>query len=266
MTRVPPPREAITGYASPMIMETVVSDNQTAERLKVTLHRTAVGSATVLVPAKPAPEMPPETPATESKAAHAATDDAMSPDEALQVLSLAQRTAENHITAANRHAQTVRSEARTAADQIRADAHAYAEKVRAEADRLVADARSAVEFRGRDADAHAAEIRRQAASALADARAEAERIVAEGRDRAEQLDLRARQRYEDAVGSLEIKRETLHKQIEALALFDADYRQRLASFMNAQLRALWIDRHEAGEMPEVGPQLPGGPVDSPGDI
>jgi hypothetical protein len=183
---------------------------------------------------------------------------AMSPDEALQVLALAQRTAENHITAANRHAETVRAEAQAAAEQIRREAHAYADRIRDEVDNLLNEARSAADLRAQDAEAQAAEVRRRAEATLADAHTEAERIVADGRDRAEQLDLRAKQRYEDAVGSLAVKREALQKQIELLAAFDADYRQRLAEFMHAQLRSLWIESSGA----HAALELSGGPIES----
>jgi vacuolar-type H+-ATPase subunit H len=246
MNHATPPHQGITAFASPKIMETVVKDDQKAERVKVTVHRGAIGSAAVVVPVITATETVPNPPPASTM---------MSPDEALQVLALAQRTAENHITAANRQAEKVRSEAQAAAEQIRLEAHAYAEKVRAEADRLRDEAR--------EADAQAAEIRRRAESALADARTEAERIVADGRDRADQLDLRAKQRYEDAVGSLAIKREALQKQIEALGTFDSDYRHRLASFMHTQLRALWIEQSGAHAVPDVEAQLPGGPVGCP---
>jgi hypothetical protein len=233
------------------MMEAVVSDNQTVERVQAARHHVAIGSASVVVPVMPAQETPAEP--SESSAM---------PDEALQVLALAQRTAENHITAANRHAQTVRAEAQASAEQIRSEAHAYAGQVRAEADRLVDEARAASELLKRDADAAADEIRRQATATLAEARAEAERIVAEGRDRAEQSDLRARHRYEDAVGSLEIKREALQKQIETLVVFDADYRHQLASFMHTQLRVLWGERPDTTGEQAARAQLPGGPVGS----
>jgi vacuolar-type H+-ATPase subunit H len=254
MNHATPPHQGITAFASPKIMETVVKDDQKAERVKVTVHRGAIGSAAVVVPVITATETVPNPPPASTM---------MSPDEALQVLALAQRTAENHITAANRQAEKVRSEAQAAAEQIRLEAHAYAEKVRAEADRLRDEARAAAELRSREADAQAAEIRRRAESALADARTEAERIVADGRDRADQLDLRAKQRYEDAVGSLAIKREALQKQIEALGTFDSDYRHRLASFMHTQLRALWIEQSGAHAVPDVEAQMPGGPVGCP---
>jgi hypothetical protein len=236
-------------------MEMVVNDNQKVERVKVTLHRSAVGSASVLVPRLTVPD-----PASASSGQVTSTAPALlSPDEALQVLALAQRTAENHITAANRHSQQVRSEAQASAEQIRLEAHSYADNVRAEADRLRDEARAAAELRNREADAQATEIRRRAESTLAEARTEAERIVAGGHDRAEQLDLRAKQRYEDAVGSLAVKRETLQKQIEALAMFDADYRHRLASFMHTQLRELWIEQSEARAVPSVDSPPPASP-------
>jgi vacuolar-type H+-ATPase subunit H len=233
----------MTAHASSKILETIVDDDERAERVMAMPPRSAIGTAAVPVAVLAAPAVSPM----------------MSPDEALQVLALAQRTAENHITAANRHAHQVRSEALASAEQIRLEAHAYAEKVREEADRLREEARAAAEMSGREADAQAAEIRGQAESALADARTEADRIVAGGRDRAEQLDLRAEQRYEDAVGSLAIKREALQKQIEALAMFDADYRQRLALFMHTQLRALWIEQSGEHETDAETP-VPGGPV------
>ncbi|MET3428389.1 ElaB/YqjD/DUF883 family membrane-anchored ribosome-binding protein [Actinoplanes tereljensis] len=228
-----------------------MSDNQTVERVKIARQHSAIGSATVVLPvfSAPATSAPPTT-----------ADAGLPPDEALQVLSLAQRTAENHITAANRHAQTVRAEAQASAEQIKTEARSYADQVRAEADRLLDDARATFEQRRRDADTEAEEVRQQAAAALADARAAAAQIVADGRERAEQSDLRARHRYEDAVGSLEIKREALQKQIETLVVFDADYRHQLASFMHTQLRVLWGERSEAAGEQLARAQLPGGPV------
>jgi len=52
---------------------------------------------------------------------------------------------------------------------------------------------------------------------------------------------RAQQRYEDVVGSLAAKREALQQQIETLEHFDRDYRTRITSFLQNQLRALWVD-------------------------
>lgn len=146
------------------------------------------------------------------------------PDGALQVLALAQRTADDHIAAAQ-----------VLAEQIHQEARAYAAEMRAEADRM-----------------------------MADARAEAERIVAGGGEYADQLKLRAQQRYEDAVGGLATKRAALQQQIEALATFDNDYRQRITSFLQGQLRALWAEQPEPVDLPEIESQMPGGPVGGPG--
>ncbi|KUL36688.1 DivIVA domain-containing protein [Actinoplanes awajinensis] len=155
------------------------------------------------------------------------------PGGALEVLALAQRTADDHVAEASRRARKVQAEAEVRAEQIHRDACAYADEIRAEADRL-----------------------------LTDARAEAQRIVAGGSDFAEELRLRAEQQYEDAVGGLSIKREALQKQIEALSTFDSDYRQRITSFLQSQLRALWAEQPRTGDMPDIEMQVPGGPVGS----
>lgn len=151
------------------------------------------------------------------------------PDGALQVLTLAQRTADDHIAAANQQAHRMRVEATALAQQIHGEARAYADRSRAEADRL-----------------------------LTEARAEAERIVADGTAFAEQLRFRAQQRYEDAVGGLTAKREALQKQIETLAAFDNDHRQQITALLQSQLRVLW------GEQPASAAPSESGDEGSPG--
>ena len=71
---------------------------------------------------------------------------------------------------------------------------------------------------------------------------------------ADELMHQAQQRYEDVVGSLAAKREALQRQIEALEQFDRDYRARLTTFMQIQLRALWVDepRVDAEEIEQSG--------------
>jgi hypothetical protein len=55
------------------------------------------------------------------------------------------------------------------------------------------------------------------------------------------------------VGNLAARREVLQQQIEALQEFDRDYRARLLTFMQAQLRALWVDEpHVDGEVEQPG--------------
>lgn len=156
------------------------------------------------------------------------------PEGALQVLTLAQRTADDHIAAANEQVHRMRAEATAIAQQIQHEARSYADELRAEADTL-----------------------------LSEARAEAERIVADGNDYAEQLRHRAEQRYQDAVGGLSFKREALQKQIEALAAFDNDHRQRITSLLQSQLRVLWGEQPTTVQTSEPEDRAPGGQVDLP---
>ncbi|MDY7091066.1 MAG: hypothetical protein SYR96_39040, partial [Actinomycetota bacterium] len=202
--------------------------------------------------APPAPESPPAP----------APAPAVLPGEALQVLTLAQRTAEEYVAAANETALTVREEAEKNAEHCRQEALEYAGRIRTEADELLAAARTAAEITRQDAQDQAADIRRQAESVLLEARAEAENIIAGGNEAAEQLEQRAQRRYEDAVGGLSVKRKALQEQIETLEVFDAEYRRRLMAFLQGQLRALWADQPQPIAFPAAEMQLPGGPVDA----
>jgi vacuolar-type H+-ATPase subunit H len=172
---------------------------------------------------------------------------------ALQVLTLAQRTADEHIATAHRQADKICADARTTAQQIVRDAEAHANDLRREADKTLTDARATAEQIADEAQAHADETRRSADQALSEARARAEEIVKDAQANADELKHQAEQRYQDVVGSLATKREALQKQIEALEQFDQDYRTRLTTFMQGQLRALWVDEPhvEGGEL-EIG--------------
>lgn len=229
-----------------------MSDKQIVERVRARLYGSSVEGATTppaqhrAVPASPASEEAPPP----------ATVEIVIPDKALEVLTLAQRTAEAHLAEADDQAHKARAEAQIDAEQIHRGARRHAEEIRAEAESVLTAARAAAARSSREAAAQAAEIRRQAELALADARAESERIVAGGRSQAEQLELQAQQRYEDAVGGLAIKREALQEQIEALEVFDTDYRQQLSNFVQKQLRVLWAEHPE-------GPPAASPPVGEP---
>ncbi|WP_239169756.1 hypothetical protein [Actinoplanes xinjiangensis] len=175
------------------------------------------------------------------------------PNQALQVLALAQRTAEEHVASAQHHADKIRTDALAAAEQIARDAQAHANNVRREADRVLAEARAGAEQMARDAQARAEEARRSTEKIVADARARAETIGADAIAGAEQLRHQAQQRYDDVVGSLGVKREALQQQIEALEQFDREYRGRLTAFMQSQLRALWVDAPQMNEYVEEEP-------------
>ena len=217
-----------------------MNDNQIKARVKAVLNGTATDTATsehpLVVPGGP-----------------------LHPDHALQVLTLAQRTAEEHVAIAKRQADKIRADAQAASDQSARDAQVHAHNVRCEADKVLAEARNTSEQAARDARLRADEAKRNAEQILAEAKGEAASIVGDAQGHAEQLRLQAQQRYEDSVGSLISKREALQQQIEALEHFDREYRARLTTFMQGQLRALWVDR------PQVGTdlQLSDAPVEGP---
>jgi hypothetical protein len=202
------------------------------------------------------------------------------PNQALQVLSMAQRTAEEHVATAHHQADKIRTDALAAAEEIARDAQLHAHNVRREADKVLHEARASAELTGREAQARVDDARRNADKVVADAQAQSEAIHADARAKADQLRLQAQQRYEDVVGSLGAKREGLQQQIEALEEFDRDYRARLTAFMQSQMRALWADQPQVNaalevleaepvedsepvaeqEKPEIPTQRQGGPV------
>jgi len=181
--------------------------------------------------------------------------------QALQVLTMAQRTAEEHVNGAHQQADKIRTDALAAAEQIGREAQAHAHNVRRDADKVLYDARAAAEQAARDHRARTEEAQRTADQIISDAQARAEAIAADAQARADLLALQAQQRYEDVVGGLSTRREGLQQQIEALERFDREYRGRLTSFMQNQLRALWadqpqvvVDQDEAEDEAEVAPR------------
>jgi cell division septum initiation protein DivIVA len=171
------------------------------------------------------------------------------PDQALQVLTMAQRTAEEHVATAHHQADKIRTDAQAAAEQIARDAQVHAHNVRREADKVLFEARQVSEQMARDARARTEEAQSAAEKIVAEAQEHAASITAEARSGAEQLKAAAQLRYDDVVGSLGSRRESLQQQIEALEQFDREYRARLTGFMQGQLRALWVDQpHVTGEL------------------
>lgn len=165
--------------------------------------------------------------------------------QALQVLMLAQRTAEEHVASAQQEADKIWASARATAEQIARDARAHSDNARREASKALADARATAEQIVRDARTHADGARREADRFLSDARTQAEEIGRKARANADELEQDAQQRYKEAVGGLTAKRAGLQEQIEALRQFDRDYRARLRTFMQNQLLALGVDEPPA---------------------
>jgi cell division septum initiation protein DivIVA len=215
-----------------------VSENRMKDRVKVLLNGTSESQTSEH---QPVPQQHPQP----------AQHQGVHPNQALQVLTLAQRTAEEHVARAHHQADKIRTDALAAAEQIARDAQVHAHNVRREADKVLADARAAAEQIARDSHARTEETRRNAEKILVDARGAAGQITEDAQANADHLNLQARQRYDDVVGSLGTKREALQQQIEALELFDREYRGRLTAFMQAQLRSLWVDQPQlAGDLPQ----------------
>jgi cell division septum initiation protein DivIVA len=178
------------------------------------------------------------------------SDDNHIQQQALQMLALAQRTAEEHITTAQQRADKVQQEARTSAERIVRDAQAQAEEIRREAEKALNDAEARAAQIGEEAQAQAENSRRESQRIVSDARARAAEIVREAQAGADNLKRQAELRYEEMVGNLAAKREALQQQIKALQEFDRDYRARLVAFMQGQLRALWVDDRSVDAEPE----------------
>jgi cell division septum initiation protein DivIVA len=173
--------------------------------------------------------------------------------QALQMLTLAQRTGEEHVAGALRQADKIQADARATAEHLVRDAQAQADAVRREAGKALSDARAGAAQIATDAQAHADHARRDGDKIVSDAQAQAAQITKDAQASADELKRQAQQRYEEMVGNLAAKREALQQQIEALQEFDRDYRARLVTFLQAQLRALWVDQpHVEAEIEQPG--------------
>ncbi|GAA0487761.1 hypothetical protein Ade02nite_11950 [Paractinoplanes deccanensis] len=239
-----------------------MSDNRMKDRVKVLLNGTSTESQTsehaLVAPTQQAGSAQ-SGPAQSAQGAQPGQP-GQHPNQALQVLTLAQRTAEEHVARAHHQADKIRTDALAAAEQIARDAQVHAHNVRREAEKILSDARAAAEQIARDSHARTEEARRNAEKIVTDARTQAEQIAQDAQANADHLNQQARQRYDDVVGSLGSKREALQQQIEALESFDREYRSRLTTFMQGQLRALWVDQPQVtGDLPEAGPVAEPGP-------
>ncbi|GAA1608205.1 hypothetical protein ACFQY4_33585 [Catellatospora bangladeshensis] len=168
--------------------------------------------------------------------------------QALQVLVLARRTADEHIATAQQEASRIHAEARAKSEEIAREARAMVETAREEAARIQAAAQAKAVEVSREAQAHAETTRRESEKVLTDARHRAEDILDDAQAKADRLEGDALQQYEDVVGSLEGKRAALQQRIEGLQQFDREYRARLRKFMSGQLEALDADEPSLAEV------------------
>jgi hypothetical protein len=177
------------------------------------------------------------------------------PDRAMEVLVIAQRTAEEHMRSTRLEAENIRARALSSAGEVLRDAEAYAGEIRRKAEQILEEANNAAESVGRNAQERANEVEQRAMLALTDARSRAERIGDEARLGAEELRRQARAEYDDVLERLHAGRESLLRQIESLEHFDREYRLRLLGFMQEQMRALWADNPQIiGDPSEADPE------------
>ena len=73
---------------------------------------------------------------------------------------------------------------------------------------------------------------------VAEARREAEKVLGEARTKADQLDRETQERHRNVIGNLDAEREKLERKIEDLRSFEREYRARLKSYLEGQLRDL----------------------------
>jgi hypothetical protein len=173
------------------------------------------------------------------------------PDRAMEVLVIAQRTAEEHIRSTRAEAEDIRAQALSSAGEIVRDAEAHAQDLRRKAERVLAEANASADSIARRAQERAEEMERAAMTIVSDARDRADRIGNDARVGADELRRQAKEEYDSVLDRLQANRESLLHQIESLELFDRDFRGRLLGFMQNHIRALLAeDPQLAGEQVE----------------
>jgi DivIVA domain-containing protein len=98
---------------------------------------------------------------------------------------------------------------------------------------------------------------------IAEARTQADRIIGEARTRADHLKREADDKHRQMIGSLESERSNLERKVEELRSFEREYRSRLKSYIENQLRELVGRGSEAPSDQHGGQPGPSGSGDRP---
>jgi DivIVA domain-containing protein len=121
------------------------------------------------------------------------------------------------------------------------------------------------------ADQAIAEARNEANKIVGEARSRADGLEREARGKADALERDAQEKHRVAMGSLETARAALERKVDDLRAFEREYRQRLKSYLDGQMRQLEAsggDDHlsSTGSRPQLGasgltppPPPPSGP-------
>jgi len=109
------------------------------------------------------------------------------------------------------------------------------------------------------ADDTVGEARREADRVISEARAKADQIEREARGKAESLEHEAQDRHRQVMGSLEHQRDELERRVEELRTFEREYRSRLKSYLENQLRELEVRSASPGQPVRAGQGRGGNP-------
>jgi DivIVA domain-containing protein len=164
----------------------------------------------------PAPRMPSSGAPAPQLAGAVGADGADGGDhhvQAAKVLGLAQEMADRLTAEAKNEADTMLSDARTKSEQLLSDA-------RTKSDGLVNDARARAE------------------TMLNDARTRAETLERQSRDKAAGLVSDAERKQNEIIGQIQRDKSVLEKKIDELRTFEREYRTRLKTYLESQLRDL----------------------------
>ncbi|CAN5181662.1 cell wall synthesis protein Wag31 [soil metagenome] len=171
----------------------------------------------------PAPFVPPAAPTQ-------AVGEQDDHSRASRVLALATETADRHVHEAKAQADQMVNEARSSSEKVLGDA-------KAKSDQLLGEARSKSE------------------GLLSDAKNRSEAVERDARTKAATLTQDAERRQSEILGNLEQQKGALEKRIDELRSFEREYRTRLKSYLETQLRDL---EGKASAEPSPDGQRPGG--------
>ncbi len=104
------------------------------------------------------------------------------------------------------------------------------------------------------ADQAIAEARNEANKIVSESRAKAEAVEREARTRAEALERDAQEKHRQAMGNLDQQRQILERKVEDLRQFEREYRSRLRSYLEGQLRQLEAQSDDSMAPARSGPQ------------
>ena len=110
------------------------------------------------------------------------------------------------------------------------------------------------------ADQAIAEARNEANKIVGEARTRADGLEREARNKAEALERDAQEKHRVAMGTLEQARASLERKVEDLRAFEREYRQRLKSYLESQMRQLESNSSDDSALARSGGSSFGGGV------